>query len=134
MKKSIIFLLGYLILLVNHAKTQTFTNCTSANTSTTLGYNNFYAIGIDAERNKWFGNPERVSKLSFKSTGLTPFIHKNSLQIYPNPVQGILHPDLSGKQVCWKSLIFQGNRYCKDKSEIAIFQMMFPDWEMESIL
>jgi ligand-binding sensor domain-containing protein len=59
--------------------------------STTLPSRWITAIAINAQGNKWFGADKGVSKLSVERTGIKPIISKNSLQIYPNPVQNILH-------------------------------------------
>ena len=98
MRKSFVLFLVYLILLVNHAKAQTFTNYTKESTSTALHAYYVCAITSDAEGNIWVGTNEGVSKFSSDYLiGIKPIISKNSLKIYPNPVQNILHIDLSGK-------------------------------------
>jgi ligand-binding sensor domain-containing protein len=73
------------------------TNWTTYTTEDGLADNWVTSIAIDAQNNIWFGTDGGVSKLSFKPTGINPVIQKNSLQIYPNPVQNILQVDLSGK-------------------------------------
>jgi ligand-binding sensor domain-containing protein len=55
MKLSIIFLLVYLILVVNHAKAQIFTNYTKESTSTALHGKYVCAIASDADGNIWIG-------------------------------------------------------------------------------
>jgi len=62
MKKSIILLLVSLFLLINQANAQTFTNYTTATTSTTLCNNEVFAITIDAKGNMWFGTYDGASE------------------------------------------------------------------------
>ena len=73
------------------------THWTTYTTEDGLVNNDVRAIAIDAEGNIWFGTDGGVSKLSYEPTGIKPIISKNSLLLYPNPVQDILQVDLSGK-------------------------------------
>jgi ligand-binding sensor domain-containing protein len=66
------------------------------NTSNGLAHNYVLDIAIDAQDNKWFATPGGVSKLSDASTEITT-INENHLNLYPNPVQNVLHINLSGK-------------------------------------
>ena len=96
MKKFTLFFVASLFLLINLANTQTFTKYTES--TTTLINNKVFAISIDAEDNKWFGtNGGGVSKLTDGTTGITPIINENHFNLYPNPVQNVLHINLSGK-------------------------------------
>jgi ligand-binding sensor domain-containing protein len=85
-------------------------NWTTYTTEDGLASNHVNAIAIDAEGNKWFGctessiesnqsnNEGGVSKLSADSTGtIIKTIKENHLNFYPNPVQNVLHINLSGE-------------------------------------
>jgi ligand-binding sensor domain-containing protein len=73
------------------------TNWTFYSTADGLVNHDVFAIAIDAEGSKWFGTLGGVSKLSDENTGTTKIINENHLNLYPNPVQNILHINLSGK-------------------------------------
>ncbi len=56
------------------------------------------SIAIDAQGNKWFGTDNGVSELSDgTNTAIETLISTNSLTLYPNPVQNVLHINSSGK-------------------------------------
>jgi ligand-binding sensor domain-containing protein len=59
--------------------------------------NYIYDIAIDNQGNKWFGTFGGVLKLSDATTEITPTTNENLVNLYPNPVQDVLHINLSGK-------------------------------------
>lgn len=62
MKTLTFILVVSLYFLINKANAQTFTNYTTATTSTKLCNNSVNAIAIDTQGNKWFGTSGGVSK------------------------------------------------------------------------
>ena len=70
---------------------------TTYNTNDGLAGSVIWSIAIDTQGNEWFGTNNGVSKLSAEaSTALKPVLNENHITLYPNPVQNILHINLSG--------------------------------------
>jgi ligand-binding sensor domain-containing protein len=74
------------------------TNWTTYTTEDGLANYAVISIAIDADGSIWFGTDGGVSKLSADSTRtIIKKIKENHLNIYPNPVQNVLHINLSGE-------------------------------------
>ncbi|OGS41211.1 MAG: hypothetical protein A3K77_06440, partial [Euryarchaeota archaeon RBG_13_31_8] len=71
-------------------------NWTTYITADGLIGNNVRTIAIDADGSIWLGTEGGVSKLS-ESNEISPITNTNHLNLYPNPVQNVLHINLSGK-------------------------------------
>ena len=63
-----------------------------------LAGNQINSIAIDSHGNKWFGTDNGVSELSADGNeGIETLSNKNQLNLYPNPVQNVLHINLPVK-------------------------------------